>query len=69
MSKRNDGQPRGKYTLEFELEAVRLVNSGQAVSMTAKILGVPVQTLGNWVRLGEKGQLKGADDKPVSAEQ
>ena len=37
--------------------------------VTAKILGVPVQTLGNWVRLGEKGQLKGAGDKPVSAEQ
>lgn len=33
------------------------------------ILGVPVQTLGNWVRLNEKGQLKGAGDKPVSAEQ
>ena len=30
---------------------------------------MPTQTLGNWVRLSEKGQLKGADDKPVSAEQ
>ena len=69
MSKRNDGQARGKYTLEFELEAVRLVKGGQAVPVTAKILGVPTQTLGNWVRLSEKGQLKGADDKPVSAEQ
>ena len=37
--------------------------------MTGKILGVPAQTLGNWVRLSEKGQLKGAGDKPVSAEQ
>ena len=69
MSKRNDGQPRGKYTLEFKLEAVRLVKGGQAVPVTAKILGVPVQALGNWVRFGEKGQLKGAGDKPVSAEQ
>lgn len=25
MSKRKDGQARGKYTLEFKLEAVRLV--------------------------------------------
>jgi transposase-like protein len=25
MSKRNDGQARGRYTLEFKLEAVRLV--------------------------------------------
>jgi len=69
MGKRNQVQPRGKYTLEYKLEAVRLVKGGQAVPVTAKILGVPAQTLGNWVRLGEKGQLKGAGDKPVSAEQ
>ena len=30
MSKRNDGQARGKYTLEFNLEPVRLVKGGQA---------------------------------------
>lgn len=69
MSKRKDGQARGRYTLEFKLEAVRLVKGGQAVPVTAKILGVPMQTLGNWVRLDEKGQIKGAGDKPVSAEQ
>jgi transposase-like protein len=69
MSKRKDGQERGKYTLEFKLEAVRLVKGGQAVPVTAKILGVPTQTLGNWVRLSSKGQLKGAGDKPVSPEQ
>ena len=69
MSKRNDGQAPGKYTLEFKLEAVRLVKGGQAVPATARILGVPMQTLGNWVRLSEKGQLKGAGDKPVSVEQ
>jgi transposase len=69
MSKRKDGQARGQYTLEFKLEAVRLVKGGQAVPVTAKILGVPTQTLGNWVRLSTKGQLKGAGDKPVSPEQ
>ena len=69
MSKSKDGNTRGKYTLEFKLEAVRLVKGGQSVPVTSKILGVPVQTLGNWVRLSEKGQLKGAGDKPVSAEQ
>ena len=52
MSKRKDGTARGKYTLEFKLEAVRLVKGGQSVPVTGKILGVPVQTLGNWVRLG-----------------
>ena len=69
MSKRKDGQARGKYTLEFKLEAVWLVKGGQSVPVTSKILGVPVQTLGNWVRVGGQGQLKGAGDKPVSPEQ
>lgn len=69
MSKVKDGQARGKYTLEFKLEAVRLVKGGQTAAVTAKILGVPEQTLGNWVRLSSKGQLTGAGDKPVSAEQ
>jgi transposase-like protein len=69
MGKRKDGQARGKYTLEYKMEAVRLVKGGQAVPVTAKILGVPTQTLGNWVRLSNKGQLKGAGDKPVSPEQ
>ena len=69
MSKRKDGRAGGQYTLEFKLEAVRLVKGGQAVPVTAKILGVPTQTLGNWVRLSSKGQLKGAGDKPVLPEQ
>jgi transposase len=69
MSKRKDGQPRGRYTLEFKMEAVRLVKGGQASAVTAKVLGMPKQTLENWIRLSEKGQLKGAGDKPVSAEQ
>ena len=38
-------------------------------AVTAKILGMPKQTLENWVRLAHKGQLKGAGDKPVSPEQ
>ena len=59
MSKINDGQAPGKYTLEFKLEAVRLVEGGQAVPVKARILGVPMQTPGNWVRFSVKGQLKG----------
>ena len=69
MSKRKDGQSRGRYTLEFKFEAVRLVKGGQSATVTAKVLGMPKQTLDNWVRLNEKGQLKGAGDKPVSPEQ
>ena len=60
---------RAKYTLEFKMEAARLVKGGQAVSVTAKILGIPKASLDNWVRLSSKGQLQGAGDKPVSPEQ
>ena len=60
---------RSRYTLEYKMEAVRLVKGGQAVSVTAKILGIPKASLDNWVKLSAKGQLKGAGDKPVSAEQ
>jgi transposase len=60
---------RAAYTLEFKLEAVRLVRSGQSKAETAKVLGLPGQTLDNWVRLDEAGKLSGAGAKPVSAEQ
>jgi transposase-like protein len=60
---------RASYTLEFKLEAVRLIQGGQACSVTAKVLGIPKQTLENWLRLAAKGKLTGAGAKPVSAEQ
>lgn len=47
MSKRNDGQARGKYTLKFKLEAMRPVKGWQAAPVTARILGVAMQTLGD----------------------
>ena len=47
MSKLKDGQSRGQYTLEFKLESIRLVKSGQAVPVIDRILGEPTQTLGN----------------------
>ena len=53
---------RARYTLEFKMEAVRLVRGGQVAAVTAKVLE-------NWLRLDGKGKLKGAGDKPVSAEQ
>ena len=65
----SDAKRRAKYTLEFKLEAVRLVKGGQSVAVIGKVLGIPKATLENWVRLHAKGQLKGAGDKPVSPEQ
>ena len=66
----SESKRRARYTLEYKLEAVRLVKGGQVAAVTAKVLGIPKQTLENWVRLAHKGQLKGAGDKPaVSPEQ
>ena len=60
---------RASYTLEYKLEAVRLVQGGQSCAATAKVLGTPSQILENWVRQAAKGQLAGAGAKPMSAEQ
>ena len=61
---------RGRYTLEFKQEAVRLVESGQTVAAAARSLGVVEQTLGNWIKLYRAGSLKGASGKrQVTAEQ
>ena len=64
---------RAQHTQEFKLEAVRQVRSGQAMTVVAKVLGIPKASLGNWVRLASKCELGGAggDDKvaKVSAEQ
>ena len=60
---------RAAYTLEYKLAAVRLVQGGQSCLMTARVLGIPKQTLENWVRQSAKGKLAGAGSKVVSAEQ
>ena len=53
MSKKDEAKHRARYTLEFKLEAVRLVKGGQESSVTARVLGVPKQTLSN--KLGPAG--------------
>ena len=60
---------RARYTLEFKLEAVRLVKGGQSAAATAKILGISEQTLHNWVKADKDGRLVGAGAKLVSPEQ
>jgi transposase len=61
---------RGRYTLEFKQEAVRLLESGQTMAAAARSLGVVEQTLYNWVKAHRAGTLKGAIGKlQVSAEQ
>jgi len=60
---------RARYTLEFKIEAVRLVRGGQSVAAVSQVLGVASQTLHNWVQADEGGLLKGTTAKPVSPEQ
>ena len=60
---------RARYTLEFEQEAVRLVDNGQSIAAAARTLDVVDQTLFNWVKAHRQGKLTGAHSKPVSAEQ
>ena len=60
---------RARYTLEFKIEAVRLVHGGQSVGAVSQVLGVASQTLHNWVKAEAQGRLKGTSAKPVSPEQ
>lgn len=43
----SESKRRARYTLEFKMEAVRLVKGGQVATVTAKILSIPKQTLEN----------------------
>ena len=45
------------------------MESGQSIAATARSLEVVEQTLFNWVKTQREGRLKGADNKPVRAEQ
>ena len=60
---------RARYTIEFKLEAVRMVKGGQSLAVVSKVLDISDQTLHNWVKLDRNGQLNGAGSKPVSPEQ
>ena len=69
MTKKQSNAARARYPLEFKLEAVRMVDNGESIAATARSVGVVDQTLFNGVKLHKSGQLKGADSKPLSAEQ
>ena len=62
------GSPRARYTLEFKIEAVRMVRNGQSQAAVSKILGISTQTLNSWIKADDAGELNGAG-KQVSAEQ
>ena len=50
--------PKGLYSPEFRVEAVKLVEqTGMSIERAAKQLSIPNSSLSNWVRAAKKGQL------------
>lgn len=62
--------PNAAYTLEFKLEALRRVRGGEAVRKVAREIGVPEQSIRNWVKAQVEGKLGTAEKgKPITSEQ
>lgn len=61
--------PNPEYTPEFRELAVKRVKSGQSVGAVARELGLVDQTLRNWVKAAERGQLNPPGAKVVTPEQ
>lgn len=52
------GIPRGRYTKELRLEAVKLVmEEGLSWGEAARRLSLPTSTLANWVKAAKAGKL------------
>jgi transposase len=62
--------PNAAYTLEFKLEALRRVRGGEPVRQVAREIGVPEQSIRNWVKAQAQGKLGNAEkSKPITPEQ
>ena len=49
--------PNPEYTREFRELAVKRVKSGQTIGAVARELGLVEQTLRNWVKAAERGEI------------
>jgi len=61
--------PRGRYSREFRIEAVRLViEEGVPQSEVSRQLSLPVSTLMNWMKAAKTGKLGdvGKDYRPLT---
>ena len=62
--------PKVAYTLEFKLEALRRVRGGEPVRRIAREIGIPEQSIRNWIKAQAAGKLGSAENgKPITAEQ
>ena len=58
------------YTLEFKLEALRRVRGGEPIRKAAREIGVPEQSIRNWVKARATGKLGGVvSGKPITPDQ
>ena len=48
---------RARYTLEFKQEAVRMAQAKGSIAEVSRELGLPEQTLFNWVKAAREGRL------------
>ena len=48
---------RAKYTPEFKQEAVRMASAKGSIAEASRELGLPEQTLFNWVKAEREGRL------------
>ena len=60
---------QSRYTLEFKLEAVRLVKAGQSLRAVAHTLDISPQTLLGWVDKDKQGTLAQVKGKVITQEQ
>ena len=57
-------RPKGLYSPEFRVEAVKLVEQTEMpTDRAAKQLSIPKSSLSNWVRAEKKGQLAAAGQR------
>ena len=60
---------RAKYTPEFKLEAVRMAETEGGVCEAARRLGLPSQTLSNWVKAEREGRLKASGSRQALSDE
>ena len=62
--------PNAAYTLEFKLEALRRLRGGEPLRRVAREIGVPEQSIRNWVKAQANGKLGDVvKGKPITPEQ
>jgi len=62
--------PKAAYTLEFKFEALRRVRGGEPVRNIAREIGVPEQSIRNWVKAQAEGKLGDVEKRtPITPEQ